>query len=168
MDRRRVGVLLAIVLALPTVGGCRDAAARSGMAGAYPGIDPLVQAALDALAARDREQLEALLVTRKEHETLLWEQLPERNYFPFSYVRLISEENTDKGISKALARWGGQELELVRVEFTKEREVYSDFTLHRGARVWARRKTDGEEGVIPFLDVVVERHGGFKLLDIDD
>lgn len=161
-------MLLLISGIVSTAGGCRDAAARSGLTNARSSMEAVVQAALDAVANRDRVALAALLLTPEEHERLLWDELPERNYFPFEYVRRINEINTAKGIRSALAEWGGQRLELVRIEFTKEAEVYSDFTLHRGARVWARRVRDGEEGTLPFFDVIVERNGGFKLMNYKD
>ncbi len=161
-------MLLLITGVASTASGCRDAAARSGLSNAHSSLEAVVQAALDALANRDRAALEALVVTREEHERLLWEQLPERNYFSFEYVRRINELNTAKGIRSALSEWGGQGLELVRIEFIREAEVYSDFTLHRGARVWARRVTDGTQGTLPFFDVVVERNRGFKLMNVKD
>lgn len=39
-----------------------------------------------------------------------------------------------KALRRALERFGGQEFEFVRLEFTKGTEEYDDFRLHRGAR----------------------------------
>jgi hypothetical protein len=125
----------------------------------------VIQAALDALGDGDRAAMEALLLTREEHRTLVWESLPEKSYFSFDYVRLLNEKNTEKAITRALERYGGQDLELVDVAYGKESETYGDVTLHRGAKIRVRRASDGKEGEIDLVDVLFERNGGWKLMN---
>jgi len=167
-ERRALRGLAAtlLVATLPLLAGCgQDLEARSGLAGAYPSAEEITQAALDALRADDPAALRALLLTREEHRDLLWDELPERTYFSFDYVRLLNEHNTNKAIQRALERYRGADLEVVSVEFEKGTEEYSDFRLHRGAKLTVRRRSDGKEGEIDLVDVFVERNGGWKLMN---
>ncbi|MDP2469701.1 MAG: hypothetical protein Q8W46_02490 [Candidatus Palauibacterales bacterium] len=153
-------LLASVTPALVACGG--DLEARSGLGGAYPSAEAATQAALDALQAGDRAGLEALLLTREEHRTLVWNEMPEKNYFSFDYVRFLNEHNTRKAINRAMDRYRGQDLEVVSIAFEKETEEYSDFRLHRGAKLTVRRASDGVEGEIDLVDVFVERNGGWK------
>ena len=164
-ERRALRGLAAtlLLLVLPFLAGCgEDLEARSGLAGAFPSAEAATQAALDALHAGDESGLRALLLTREEHRDLLWDELPERTYFSFDYVRLLNEHNTKKAIQRALERYGGADLEVVSLEFEKPTEEYSDFRLHRGAKLTVRRRSDGREAQIDLVDVFVERNGGWK------
>jgi hypothetical protein len=153
-------------LTLSVLAGCgEDLEARSGLAGAYPSAEAATQAALNALKADDEEGMRALLLTREEHRELLWDELPERTYFSFDYVRLLNEHNTDKAIQRALERYRGADLQVVSIEFEKGTEGYSDFLLHRGAKLTVRRASDGREAEIDLVDVFVERNGGWKLMN---
>jgi len=139
--------------------------ARSGLSKPYPGERAAIQAALDALAERDRAAMEALLLTREEHRSLVWDSLPEKTYFSFDYVRELNERNTEKAITRALERYGGQAFELLEVRYEKDAETYGDVTLHRGAKIRVRRNPDGREGEIDLVDVLLERNGGWKLMN---
>lgn len=152
-------------LALLSAGCGESLEARSGLRGAFPSDSAAIQAALDAVQAEDVEALESMLLTREEHRTLVWDSLPEKNYFSFDYVRLLNEKNSRKAITRALERYGGQGLELIEVEYEKGTETYGDVTLHRGAKIRVRRSSDGEEGEIALVDVLFERNGGWKLMN---
>ena len=163
--RATSAVALATVL-VPSMEACgEDLQARSGLAGAFPSPEAATQAALDALGAGDREAMEALLLTREEHQNLIWDQLPEREYFSFDYVRFLNEKNSGKALSQALGRYRGSELEVLSLSFEKESETYSDFVLHRGAKLTVRRPSDGREGELRLVDVFVERNGGWKIMN---
>ncbi len=159
-------LVLAALLAIAVTGlagaGCADVARARGMARAKESPEAVARAVLDAIERRSERKLGQLLVTRDEHRDLLWPHLPERGTLPFEYVRKLNRHNTSEGIDAALRKYGGAELELIRVEFRREPEQYEDFTLHRGARVWVRRASDGEEGYIETLDVLVEWNGRWK------
>ena len=86
-------------------------------------LEELCDAVLVALAQQDRDALWALLVTREEHETLLWEQLPSRNHFPFDYVRALNERNSGEAVDNALSKYGGLNFNFVSIEFTDIRPV---------------------------------------------
>ncbi|MFW6084296.1 MAG: hypothetical protein ACODAA_03705, partial [Gemmatimonadota bacterium] len=135
---------------------------------AYPSAETLVEAALAAVAAGDREAMESLLVTRDEHLDLLWPSLPESEHMTFEYARWLNEHNTRKAMQRALERFGGEEFRLRRIEYTKETETYPEFTLHRGATLVVERVSDGAEGELTLVDVLVERPEGWKLLDYEE
>jgi hypothetical protein len=163
---RATSAIALVVAVTPSMNGCgEDLQARSGLSGAFPSAEAATQAALDALAAGDREAMERLLLTSEEHRTLLWDQLPEREYFSFDYVRFLNEKNSEKAIVQAISRYRGAELEVVSLEFEKESETYSDFVLHRGAQLTVRRPSDGREGEFSLVDVFVERNGGWKIMN---
>lgn len=157
--------LVSAGLALAVAACGENLEARSGLSNPYPGDRAVIQAALDALADGDRPAMEALLLTREEHRTLVWDSLPEKSYFSFDYVRLLNEKNTEKAITRALERYGGQRLALVDVAYGKDAETYGDVTLHRGAQIRVRRSSDGREGEIDLVDVLFERNGGWKLMN---
>lgn len=160
-SRPAAAVLAVAVIALAGA-GCADVVQARGMARAKESPEAVARAVLDAIERKSARGMRQLLVTRDEHRAFLWPHLPERGTLPFGYVRKLNRHNTEEGIDKALRKWGGAELELVRVEFLREAEQYDDFTLHRGARVWVRRASDGELGYIETLDVLVEWNGRWK------
>ncbi|MCL7972446.1 MAG: DUF2950 domain-containing protein [marine benthic group bacterium] len=163
---RATSAVALVTVFVPSMDACgEDLQARSGLAGAFPSPEAATQAALDALGAGDREAMEALLLTREEHRNLIWDQLPEREYFSFDYVRFLNEKNSGKALSQALGRYRGSELELLSLSFEKESETYSDFVLHRGAKLTVRRPSDGREGELQLVDVFVERNGGWKIMN---
>jgi hypothetical protein len=128
----------------------------------------LVDAVLDALERRDRDALESLLVTSEEHRTLLWEQLPESNHLTFNYAWQLNKRNSGKAITEAISRFGGTHYEFVSLDFAEPAEVYDGFTLHLGARLTVRRVSDGAEGTLPILDVLLEYGGRWKLMNYDE
>lgn len=165
----RSGSPLAVAATILAVGGaflagagCADVVQARAMAHARESPEEVARAVLDAIERRDEAKLRRLLVTRDEHRNLLWPHLPERKTLPFGYVRQLNMHNTTEGIDQALRIYGGAEFELIRVEFQREPEHYGDFTLHKGARVWVRRASDGEKGYIEILDVLVEWNGRWK------
>lgn len=130
--------------------------------------DDLARAVVAALEAEDTTALEELWVTEAEYRTLLWDELPESQHLEFEFVWDLNRRNSRDGMSRALSRFGGEDFEFLRIEFTEEPEVYETFTLHRGTELWVRRVSDGEEGVLPVLDVVLERDGRWKLMNYDE
>jgi hypothetical protein len=71
-------------------------------------------------------------------------------------------------MDRALERFGGEEFRLRRIEYTKGTETYPGFSLHRGAKLIVRRVSDGVEGELILVDVLVERPEGWKLLDYEE
>ena len=165
MFRAQGNGILWSIIALSTLllGGC-----DGDLEHAHDSPESLAEAVLEALEDNDKEALEALWVTREEHRELLWNQLPERNTFPFEYVRQLNEMNTRKGINNIIRRYGGQKFELVSLEFMEPSESYEGFSVHFGPKLTVRRSADGLEGELPILDVVLEWDGRWKLMNYED
>ncbi|MGD2154677.1 MAG: hypothetical protein PVG79_15515 [Gemmatimonadales bacterium] len=162
MHRSALGAAFTALLVVG--GGCAD----TGLVGSQASADALARTVLDGLEARDRRALETLLVTREEHRDLLWSELPESNHLRFDVARELNVRNTREGLTRALDRFGGQRYELVAIEFTDAPEIYETFTLHRGTALRVRRSSDGREGNLPILDVVLERNGRWKLMNFEE
>lgn len=159
---RRAATLMVVAVTAWAGAGCGDVAQARALVHARESPEAVARAVLDGIENQNERKLESLLVTREEHRALLWPHLPERETLPFDYVRKLNRHNSREGLEAALRKWGGAELELVQTEFTREPEHYDNFTLHRGTRVWVRRASDGEEGFIDTLDVLLEWNGGWK------
>jgi len=144
-----------------------SSACAPNLSNSHRSLEDLIQAALDALERQDQEALWALLVTREEHQDLLWDQLPSRRAFTFDYVRSLNERNSREGIESALREFGGSRFSLVSVEFTEPTEDYEGFRLHLGARVTVKRAGNGVEGVLPIFDVILEYGGRWKLMNYE-
>lgn len=131
---------------------------------AYASPRILGEAVLEALRAGDREALQALRVTRQEYLELFWPELPESDDTPFDFVWQLNDDHSRVGIRQAVELYGGEDFDLISLRFTEPPEVYSTFTVHFGAELRVRRVSDGREGTLPILSVVVERQGLWKLL----
>lgn len=166
---RRVSrrVVMAALIAL-TAQGCSQAAASPRLENAERNEEALVEAVLEALSAEDRVALQGFLISRDEYETLLWQEMPDKEHTPFDFVWGLNEANTRKALSQLLSEYGGMELELVAVDFPEEPESYESFRLHMGVRVTVRRLDTGEEGILPTFDVLVEYGRQWKLLNYDE
>jgi hypothetical protein len=162
--RLRLNIGLVLFLAAVTL-ACQG---RSDLTNTYGSPEALVEAVLEGLANRDGAALEALVVTREEHRDLLWDQLPESRDVSFAFARDLNERNTRKGLNQALADFGGQRFELIDIEFTDDSEHYDGFSIHFVQRLVVRRVSDGREGTLDILDVMVERAGRWKLMDYDE
>jgi len=137
-------------------------------ANAFSSPEQLADAVLEALADSNRNALEGLLVTREEHLNLLWSQLPESRDMEFPAARELNTRNTNKALEHMLADFGGERFELLRLDLFDEPEVYEGFTVHFVRRFVARRVQDGQEGTLPFLDVLVERNDRWKPMNYDE
>ena len=94
--------------------------------------------------------------------------MPDRQYTPFDFVWSLKEANTRKGLRQLVERYGGAEFGLVSVDLVEPPEEYPSFRLYPGAEVTVRRLGNGNRGVLPSFDVLVEYAGGWKLLNYDE
>jgi hypothetical protein len=148
-----------------SLAGCAN---RSGLSHSVRSPEAVAEAVLAALADSSRDALEALLVTRDEHRDLLWPQLPERRDIEFEVARELNMRNTRKALSQMLTAFGGERFELVQLDLTDDAEPYDGFTIHYVRRFAVRRVSDGQEGTLPILDVLVERKGRWKPMNYDE
>jgi len=131
-------------------------------------VDELMTKLLAALEAKDLPGLENLRVTRQEHTDLLWPEFDAKNHNvdpDFAWDMLNRRSHV--GAGRAIGDYGGQELTVIGVEFTRDLERYASFVLHRGTILHARTQT-GEMLDLRFLGSVVELDGQFKLLSYKD
>lgn len=154
--------------ALLSAQGCSRADARVPLADTRGSEKALVQSVLDAVAAKDEATLRSLLVTKDEYEHVLWPEMPDQKYTPFSFVWSLNAANNRKGLNQLLERYGGMEMEVVSVELPEDPEVYDSFTLYPGTRVTVRRKDTGQEGILPSFDVLVKYGRVWKLMNYDE
>lgn len=138
---------------------------HSPLSNSFRGPEALARAVLGALEQEDREAMLALMVTSEEHLELLWDRLPESNHLPFDYARQLNERNSGKALTAAISKYGGNRFEFVSLEFTEPVEEYEGFKLHLGAVLKVRRMSDGVEGTLPILDVLLEYGGRWKLMN---
>jgi hypothetical protein len=159
-------ILTGTLVTVLAIGGfsCR----LSPLENSFGSPEALAEAVLNALEQEDRGSMLALMVTSEEHQSLLWDQLPESNHLTFEYARDLNERNSGKAITSAISRFGGNEFELLSIQFTEDAEIYEHFTLHFGTVLRVRRTSDGMEGTLPILDVVLEYDGRWKLMNYDE
>ena len=80
---------------------CWVVACTPHLANSHRSVEDLCIAVLDALQRDDKDALLALMVTKDEHENLLWDQLPSRKHLEFEYVRSLNERNSAKALENA-------------------------------------------------------------------
>jgi hypothetical protein len=163
----RTLILMSAISFVPTACGEAEAAPPT-LSNAYGSPDALAEAVLHAIRHEDRDALDALRVTQEEHRQYLWEELPESQHVPFDFAWGLNDANSRKGIDQVMAAYGGTDFELVSIVFTRSPETYSTFTVHFGTELRVRRLSDGQEGVLPILDVVLERGGEWKLMNVEE
>ena len=121
---------------------------------------------LVALRDRDDDALIALALSEEEFRAVVWPELPssrpERNV-PFEYAWGDLNQKSRNELRRTLARYGGEEMEFVRIEFDDETTDYAGvFKVHRDARL----VLVDEHGHMSRLDLfgsVIEKGGRYKI-----
>ena len=108
------------------------------------------------------------MITREEYQEHLWPVLPDGEYTPFEFVWSITGPRSRKARRRAISRYEGVPMELVRVELGEDIEEYEPFTLYRGSRMVVRRGDTGAEGVVPLMDALIEMNGRWKFMNFVD
>lgn len=161
---RRFAVLALVVV----LGGCGRVPA---IADTYPGAEALAQAVLEALARNDRAALDGMALSEREFRDHVWPELPasrpERN-LPFSYVWGELRQKSVDALSETLARQGGRNYELVRVEFAG-RTDYATYRVHREATLHVRDSA-GKGHALRVCGSFIEKDGVWKVFSfvVDD
>jgi len=148
--------------------GCYDEAQASPLENAHRSPETLAEAALEGLRAEDSEALDALRVTREEYETHLWPSLPDQEHVPFDFVWSLTGPRSRKARREVMTEYGGLPLELVKVDLGEKIERYEGFTLFQEARMTVRRTDNGQVGMIPLMDTIVEMGGVWKFLNFGE
>ena len=136
-----------------------------------PSAQGVASAVLEALARRDRAELEALAVTEAEFRDHVWPSLPaarpERN-LPLDYVWGDLHQKSTASLTQALNAHGGRQYELLGVEFADSTD-YGAYRLHREAQLRVRDAA-GEAMTIRVCGSMIERDGSWKVFSyvVDD
>lgn len=143
----------------PTSGGQR-------LRGTVQSLHALSEEVLAGLASADTARLRALRLTEREHNELVWPELPAsapENNFPVDFAwRNISLRDA-RALSRLLPLYAGHELELEDAECRGPTQEFRSFRVRTDC--WVRFTRDGEE--LPpqqlFKDVLVWNDGGHAI-----
>lgn len=136
-----------------------------------PSPEALCQRVLEALASYDTTGLDALRLTRFEHDSVLVPNMPigqSGRESDLNYAWFLLDQGSQKGIRRAMRDFGGMRLELVKAEFTGKREEYGPLVAHRGMQATVRNLDSDEEFILPVFKTVLEHNGQFKLVSVRD
>lgn len=137
----------------------------SELASAEPTRDALVRRFVSAIERRDTATLRTMVMTRGEFAYLYYPTSPHARppaQQPPALVWFLHTQSSEKGVSRALNRFGGRRIGVrghtcsppARVE--AENVIWDDCRLHIG--------TGGDTSSIRLFGGVIERGGRFKIL----
>jgi hypothetical protein len=133
--------------------------------------EELISMALERLAIKDTAGLQALRITRYEHDSVLIPNHPlgkapkEMVDIDLAYKMMI-QTNT-KGLRRAIDDYGGMRFKLVKLEFPAPLEVFGPITVYRRVEATVRDST-GAEFVLPiFAEILTDGHR-YKLAAYQD
>lgn len=150
------------------VASCDAAPPLANTQSSAPGV---ASAVLDALARRDRQNLDALALTEQEFRDHVWPYLPaarpERN-LPFSYVWLDLHQKSHQNLTVTLAEYGGRRWDLLAVGFDGETD-YGAYRVHRNARLQVRDSA-GARTDVRLFGSMIQMDGRWKVFSyvVDD
>jgi hypothetical protein len=156
---------------LSVITGRREAPAVDlPFAGGASSIDDLARRLVAAINARDERALFNLRVTRHEFSVILWPEFPESR--PITNITAddaweMGIEQNLAGVNRTIGSYGGQELELLKVE-TNPPQEFRNFHLYRGVGILVRERRTGKEATLHFAPSCAERLGRFKVLTYRD
>ena len=142
---------------------CSNPALKRGY-GTTP--DELGKAVVEALNNNSETELHRLRADKTQYINDLWPQ--------FSSPGMTGEfawGNLNKKCIRGTAKWlkthGGQNLEFVRIAFTKPTEDYQTFKLRRGS-ILTVKNAKGTQMDLKILGSVIEKDRYYRLLSYDD
>ncbi|MCX8045242.1 MAG: hypothetical protein N3B18_14075 [Desulfobacterota bacterium] len=136
------------------------------MPGWHASMKSLTSEITDALAANNRQRLEALHVTEQEYAAHVWPHLPVaqipqwQNHRDFVWQQHLIRSM--RGIDTILNRYGGKNLQITNVSFDEKPEVYGQCTVHPGAVTIVLDEL-GEERRIRIFGSLIEMNGFYKV-----
>lgn len=158
----------ACILAAVTAAGCGQGTGEApALPGSAPSLEALAEEVLSALAAGDTGRLEALRLTEREHNELVWPELPAADpaaNFPVDVAWRNIESRNVRARSRLLARRAGRDLELVGVECLGPTREFRSFAVRTGCRTTYRVDGGGPVREVLFEHVLVwsGRHKVFR------
>lgn len=167
MRNGRVGPVLALGL-LPLLSGpCEDGSTFEGrrLPGSVSSLEQLASEVLAGLAAADTSRLDALRLTEREHNEIVWPELPaarpEAN-FPVDIAWMNISNRNRVALRRLFAVYGGHSLHLVGVECRGETQEFESFEVHTDCRVTLLRDRVRLPPQRIFKDVL-DRDGELKI-----
>jgi len=114
--------------------GCGGSPAPVPLQPAFDSKDAVVEAALRAIAARDRTTLASLALSETEFRKYIWPALPASDPkvgMPADYVWADTSQKNENYLAQVLAEHGGRDYRLIAVTFGGETTDYGAFRVHR-------------------------------------
>lgn len=135
------------------------------LANAFPSVEQLAAAVVDAVSRNDTATLRALALDEQEFREHVWPELPaarpERN-LPFSYVWGDLRQKSDQALAATVARYTGRRYTLVSVRFDGEATRYPSYVVHRETVVKVR-DDQGVEADLRLFGSSLEKDGAWKV-----
>ncbi|RKU08208.1 hypothetical protein C6501_16795 [Candidatus Poribacteria bacterium] len=155
-------IAIAVLLFSSSLIGCQ----RRVWENSLDSPDQIGLAVVDALNQKDIEKLNELRVQRKEYLSWIYPAFPKSNFPPdFAWSNL--NKKCYIGIKRWIDRYGGLNLNFVKIRFDKPTESYKGFQLLRGT-VLTLKNPAGQELDLKILGSVVLKDNRYKLLSYDD
>jgi hypothetical protein len=134
--------------------------------------EALGRTVFEAFRAGDTARLTALALSEAEFKAHVWPFLPvsrpDRNV-PFDFAWGMLHQQSMGYLYQTTGHFRGQELTLVRVEFSGASTTYDDVTVHRDTQLVVRARS-GEETIIRLFGSTIEQAGRYKVFSyvVDD
>jgi hypothetical protein len=164
---RGLGILGALLLLFGGCGGPGEPA--DGGVAAFPGsassLDALGRRVLQALSAGDTASLQELRLSEREHNDVVWPELPASNpeaNFPLDFAWRNVQLRNARDLARILTWYRSRELDLERVECRGKVQPFQSFDVMTDCHVVFRSREHGRLEAQIFKDVLV-RGGGYKI-----
>lgn len=131
-----------------------------------PSLDALSRQFVAAVSARDTAAMHRLRVTARQHNELLWPELPaSRLNMPVGFAWFNVNSRSVTGAAHVADRYGGSAYHVVRTDCRKGDTAYETFTVHGDCWV-ALRLENGQRLDAKLFGSVVEMDGRYKIVGI--
>jgi len=161
----RIAVCLTLLCAVLFAGCSKGEPTR--LSNTFSSPEKLLQRALQAVAKEDFAGLEALCVSRYEHDSVIVPAMG-KDSVDMDMAWFFLHTNIEKGIGYVLEGYGGRSLKLEKVEFAGGHENYGSIILYREPQVTVTEPAKNNEFVMTCFGTIVEENGHFKLVSIRD
>jgi hypothetical protein len=166
----RSGASLLLLAAAMLVGpvfasACARPEAAAPLAYTFESPEQLAAAVVEGLEQRDVDRLANLALTEPEFKAHVWPQLPasrpERNV-SFGFVWGQLHQKSRAYLSAIVAKYAGEELEVLDVRFLGDTTDYGTFSVSRKAEVLVRDSA-GEQRRLRLFGSVLRQGDRYKL-----
>ena len=139
------------------------------LSGGTESLDSLARRLLTALASRDTAMLRSLAVSKAEFAYLVYPSDPHSKPpydLPPQLMWMTSQAASSRGLTRALRKLGGAELEFKDIRCETGPEPRGENRVHDGCKI--RLLTAGRVESVVLFGPVVERGGRFKILSFSN